>query len=134
LKLPHTINTRSAARLDFQRCSVYRITTTRLVCLLRLLDVARALQKVNHVGLRNRFVDTELFRSGVDAGGACEDFTGEQVIDATGKNRPVVDQDTEYYGGDKHEGDQYRRTEQSPQHSSGKARPRFHVRHDAWFF
>jgi len=102
------------------------------VCLLPLLYVTGTFQKRDHVGFRDRFVDSQLFRRRVDAGSSRVNFARQQVVDTSRENSPVIDQDPQYNRADENDRNDDRRTEQPAHQSPKKARTRLHVRHYAW--
>src|SRR2546423_10817764 len=96
-----TVNAAIAARLYVQRRAVRSVTTARSISLLRLWNIARALQICCQVVNRNVLVRVNLFRRGVDAGRSREDLAAKKAVNARGENPPVINHNSNCYGCEK---------------------------------
>jgi hypothetical protein len=70
-----------------------------------------------------------LFGSSIDACRTSVDFAFEKVVDAPGKDSPIIDKDAKYNRTEKYDWNYNRGTNKSAQDSSPKALLRFNVRY-----
>jgi hypothetical protein len=94
LKLSLAIYYVTVARFNFNCAIVERIASASFIRLLYFFDVARALQEFQQLILANCLPHVQLFWRRVNSRGPCEDFASQQVVNAPGKDGPVVDQKT----------------------------------------
>ena len=93
LKLALAIYGGVVAWLNVNAPVAKRITPACFVCLLRLLDVAGVFEKLDETFRRERLAHSKLFGRRVDSRGPSEHIALQQVVNTTGEDRPVVNQE-----------------------------------------
>src|ERR1043165_289002 len=117
-------------RLDLDRRTINRVTPASRVGLLTALDVCGALQIFDKILRRDILSRPKLLRSGVDAGGTCEHFAFEKVVNARRKNHPVVNQNSRAQDDDEHRWNGDVRPRQKSQEPPAETSFRFSVTND----
>src|SRR5262249_9017213 len=126
---PHAVDDRIRARIDLDSLAGDAVAAASTVCLLITLNIAGSLQITNQIVLSNVLTGADGLGGRVNTCRAREDLAAEQVVNARGKDDPVVDQNRN--GGDCDQ--QYRDNkigfQQEPNEPAEEPNPGFMVTH-----
>src|SRR5215813_6968434 len=89
---PHAVDDRIRTRIDLDSLAGDAVAAASTVCLLITLNIAGSLQITNQIVLSNVLTGADGLGGRVNTCRAREDLAAEQVVNARGKDDPVVDQ------------------------------------------